>query len=88
MCSNIGIKYDLKNLLRVAETVGPMSYKETDAECGGCGATYAERKKNKPDSTHLGLSKCPHCGADKCCMCDMGDDVECGNCDTGDSQES
>lgn len=23
----------------------------------------------------------PHCGADKCCMCDMGDDVRCMSCE-------
>ncbi len=55
------------------------NYRETDDECIGCGATAVERRKNKPTEPQ-GLSECPACGAAKCCMCDMGDDVECGNC--------
>ncbi len=47
--------------------------------CEGCGATASDRQNNKPDSPQE-LSECPHCGSQKCCMCDMGDDVECGNC--------
>ena len=62
-----------------------MNYRETHETCEGCGATHEDRKTNKPTETYLGLSECPHCGADKCTMCDMGDDVECGNCDTGDA---
>lgn len=38
-------------------------------ECNGCGF-------EKPESK----TTCPHCGADKCNVCDMGDDVECANC--------
>lgn len=55
------------------------NYRETDEECQGCGAGPGDRKRNKP-SEPQGLSNCPHCGTDKCCMCDMGDDVACGNC--------
>ncbi|WP_162854862.1 hypothetical protein [Pseudaquabacterium pictum] len=50
-----------------------------DGDCGGCGSTAAERLKNKPGETQE-VRECPHCYSDKCCMCDMGDDVECGNC--------
>lgn len=60
-----------------------LNYRETDDECPGCGATSADRKSNKPNEPQ-GLSECPHCGTEKCTMCDMGDDVECGNCDLGD----
>lgn len=60
-----------------------LNYRETDDECPGCGATSADRKHNKPNEPQ-GLSECPHCGTEKCTMCDMGDDVECGNCDLGD----
>lgn len=56
------------------------NYRETDAVCQGCGATSAERRQSNPMQPQ-GLSDCPHCGAEKCSMCDMGDDVECGNCD-------
>lgn len=37
--------------------------------CTGCG-----------NSNPLYLGECPHCGSQKCDCCDMGDDVECGNC--------
>ena len=57
-----------------------LNYRETDDECPGCGATAGDRKDNKPGEPQ-GLSMCPHCHTEKCCMCDMGDDVECGNCD-------
>jgi hypothetical protein len=56
-----------------------MNYRETDDECPSCGATDGDRKRNQPDAPQ-GLSECPHCGALKCCMCDMGDDVECISC--------
>ncbi len=59
------------------------NYRETDDECPGCGATAAERQRNKPGAPQ-GLSECPHCGTEKCCMCDMGDDVECISCDGSD----
>ena len=42
--------------------------------------TPVDRAKNRPEDPQ-GLSTCLYCNADKCCMCDMGDDVECGNCD-------
>ncbi|TDX11930.1 hypothetical protein EDF88_4528 [Buttiauxella sp. BIGb0552] len=38
-------------------------------ECNGCG-------NEAPDE----LYECPHCGAEKCNMCDMGDNVACNNC--------
>lgn len=59
------------------------NYRETDDECPGCGATDGDRKRNQPTRPQ-GLSECPHCGAEKCCMCDMGDDVECGSCHSKD----
>ena len=59
------------------------NYRKTTDECGGCGATEHDRSRNKPHEPQ-GLSECPHCGEDKCCMCDMGDDVYCGNCPTDD----
>ena len=52
---------------------------QDDDECDGCGSTAAERRSNRPDDPG-GLTACPHCGAMKCCMCDMGDDVGCGSC--------
>lgn len=58
-----------------------MNYRETDDECPSCGATTHDRKHNKPNEPQ-GLDECPHCGAEKCCMCDMGDDVECLSCDS------
>ncbi len=55
-----------------------------DDECDGCGSTPSERARlaagSPSDDVPLGLSSCPHCGACKCAMCDLGDDVECGNC--------
>lgn len=59
------------------------NYRETDEECQGCGATAADRNRSVPHSPQ-GLSNCPHCGTDKCAICDMGDDVECANCLDGD----
>lgn len=55
------------------------NYRETDEECQGCGASASDRVRNNPH-VQQGLSECPHCGKDKCSMCDLGDDVECGNC--------
>lgn len=57
-----------------------MNYQETDDECPGCGATEGDRLRNKPDAPQ-GLEECPGCGAMKCCMCDMGDDVQCISCE-------
>lgn len=39
--------------------------------CLGCGAGANEGR----------FTACPHCGAEKCPTCDMGDDVECPNCE-------
>lgn len=55
-----------------------MNYRETQDECHGCGSTHAERVA--AGRTYAGLSQCPHCEAEKCAICDMGDDVECGSC--------
>jgi hypothetical protein len=57
-----------------------MDYRETDDECPACGAAAHDRAHNKPDSPQ-GLETCPHCNSEKCCMCDMGDDVECPACE-------
>lgn len=46
-------------------------------ECPGCGSSQADRAK-RDDCQEL--RECPHCGALKCAMCDMGDDVECPGC--------
>ncbi len=59
-----------------------MNYRETDDECPSCGASARDRKRNKPNSPQ-GLEVCPYCESEKCCMCDMGDDVECPSCDLG-----
>lgn len=62
-----------------------MNYRESDDDCSGCGSTAAERARSRAGEPP-GLSDCPHCGATKCSLCDLGDDVECGNCDPGDEQ--
>lgn len=62
-----------------------MNYRDSDEECGGCGSTAAARARNQAGAQQ-GLSDCPHCGATKCCLCDLGDDVECGNCDLGEDE--
>lgn len=53
--------------------------------CNGCGSTQADRedyrKRNKDDSIPVDTKNCSHCGAEKCCMCDMGDDVLCMSCE-------
>lgn len=53
-------------------------------ECPGCGSKQHDRenyrKQHSDDSIPLDLATCGHCGAKKCCMCDMGDDVECISC--------
>lgn len=49
-----------------------------ESECAGCGSTPEEREKH---DGRPGLRRCPHCGAEKCCVCDLGDDVECASCD-------
>lgn len=54
-------------------------YRITEDECPSCGATAKDRFDNKPAEPQ-GLGVCRHCGSEKCCMCDMGDDVECPSC--------
>lgn len=59
-----------------------MSVNPNDGVCGGCGSTLADREKFAAgaDDVPLSIGACPYCNTDKCCMCDMGDDVNCGNC--------
>ena len=55
----------------------------TDNECPGCGSTPSDREvyaSKNSEPTNTALKSCRHCGTDKCCMCDMGDDVECVSC--------
>jgi hypothetical protein len=56
-----------------------------DGECPGCGSSHEDRLKRSQqhpeDGIPTGLSDCPHCGAKKCCMCDMGDDTDCISCE-------
>lgn len=64
-------------------------------ECGGCGSTHSDRMKKAgndamefPGEDHTPyLKNCPHCGAIKCSMCDMGDDVRCITCDGEDETD-
>jgi len=56
-----------------------LNYRETTDECPSCGATAADRRDNKSGGPQ-GLWECQRCGEEKCCMCDMGDDVECPSC--------
>lgn len=59
-----------------------------DRACRGCDATLAERERHQKEAggspDDLGFRYCRGCGGEKCCVCDMGDDVECGNCDDSD----
>lgn len=59
-----------------------------DDECPGCGSSPADRRdyaaRHGDPRIPLGLQNCPHCGTGKCCMCDLGDDVECVSCGAGD----
>lgn len=62
-------------------------------ECPGCGSSYIDRRDYAARGAVPGegtisteLIDCPHCYAKKCCMCDMGDDVECQLCG-GDEEE-
>jgi hypothetical protein len=66
------------------------------SECGGCGSTLADRKNYRErnagsraeyDSIPVDTCLCPHCGAQKCCQCDMGDDVQCNGCESDGEQE-
>ena len=54
--------------------------------CHSCGATSLDRKTNKPNDDQ-GITNCQFCNADKCCMCDMGDDVQCLSCEGNEDQE-
>ena len=62
-----------------------------DEECPGCGSSFTDRvERSKRSVKEYGetlpteLTNCPHCGSLKCCMCDMGDDVECISCGNDD----
>lgn len=59
------------------------NYLGHDGECQSCGSTLADRDAfgQRNAGALRTLSECKFCGATKCCMCDMGDDVECGSCD-------
>lgn len=65
--------------------------KENTGECEGCGSTHRDRMARAgasaiefPGEDHTPyLKNCPRCGAIKCSMCDMGDDVNCITCDNG-----
>lgn len=62
------------------------------SECPGCGSSQADReayaKRHLGDDTiPTALLNCPHCGAQKCCMCDMGDDVLCLSCEGTDDDD-
>ena len=59
-----------------------MDYRETTDTCCGCGAEAATRLANMPGEPQ-GLALCPWCGAEKCCMCGMGDDLACASCEGG-----
>lgn len=67
------------------------NYRESDEECQGCGSSFEDRQKrrdeNPEDDIPTGLSECIYCGTDKCCMCDMGDDVNCGSCPNDDDED-
>jgi hypothetical protein len=60
-----------------------MHYRETTDTFPACGAAARDRAQNKPRSQQ-GLETCPYCNSEKCCMCDMGDDVECAACSVED----
>lgn len=49
--------------------------------CPNCGAMPHDRAKR---DDYRELRECPFCSALKCSMCDMGDDVGCGNCEGDD----
>lgn len=67
---------------------GKVALVEDHEVCGGCGSTHAERLAHAMQRTtqvrDATLRECQHCGADKCIICDMGDDVECGSCGSDD----
>lgn len=47
-----------------------------DDECTGCASLPSARPADDKE-----LRQCPHCGALKCRLCDMGDDVSCISCE-------
>lgn len=55
-------------------------------ECPCCGSSLADREgyraRNNDSDIPVDLKRCPHCGSEKCCMCDMGDDVPCLGCES------
>lgn len=53
-----------------------------DMDCPACGAAPADRQRI---GDYLELRECPHCGAQKCAFCDMGDDVPCSSCEDADA---
>lgn len=62
-----------------------------DDNCPGCGSSPRDRARLRADNGEANsddaFKNCPRCGSEKCCVCDMGDDVECvscGNPDHGD----
>lgn len=52
-----------------------------DMECPACGASPEVRVVHG----YVELHECPHCGAQKCAFCDMGDDVACSSCEDADA---
>ena len=62
-----------------------MNPRETDDTCPGCGSSLKDReqkaKRYPNDNVPTGFTTCEFCGSSKCCMCDMGDDVECPSCE-------
>lgn len=65
---------------------------ENDAgECPTCGSSHADRQRhrarNKDDDIPLGFTYCTFCNGQKCCICDMGRDVKCINCDEALNEE-
>lgn len=54
----------------------------TAHDCPSCGSTPKERRKR---DDYQGLRVCLYCDSQKCCMCDMGDDVNCGSCPEDDA---
>jgi hypothetical protein len=56
-----------------------------DDDCPGCGSSLGDRQRKAQqfpgEDIPTGLIDCPHCGTKKCCLCDMGDDVQCISCE-------
>jgi len=57
-----------------------------DEECKCCGSRPDARKRylggiDASERTKVEeFTKCPFCSSQKCCMCDMGNDVRCTSC--------